>query len=152
MTRGLRIVILSLLAATVGGCRIPPVRTVNFRVLEERPDGSAGDPIAGAHFRAVPMGTGPVPLPVSRATLEQSTWARDATAATDKNGRVRLRIYKKAAHLVEVGPLPKVGDPEPAGVGPWAWTLSIDGKTLTPSPRNGATNQPGVLLQIEPRR
>ncbi len=150
-----RVCIATLLAAVMAGlcaCRIPPVRRVNLRAVEEQPDGSPGRPIVGAHLRAIPMGTGPVPLPVSRATLEQSKWAKDATASTDKNGRARLKVYKKASHLVEIGGPVRNGEAEIIGEGPWAWMLSVDGRVLTPAPRNGATEQPGVLLLLETGR
>lgn len=105
----------------LGGCA-EPYRAVTLEVSEE--SGVMG----GAQVRAVPLGTGTVPLPVSARALEEYSYAVEWSGVTDARGRVEMRVYQSGAHCVEVlpGALGPLG-----GRGPWAWVLSADGRTLT---------------------
>lgn len=116
------------LALLLGLCACTgPTRTV--RLVAERRAGDASVPVPGAHVRATPLGTNDLPLPLTLETLEQYLTAVGDSSSADAQGRARLRLYAKAAHLIELYP-PIVG--ELADQRTWVWVLTPDGRSLLP--------------------
>jgi hypothetical protein len=120
-------------AALLLACCSPARREVSL-VVEH-----GGEPMAGAHVRATPLETGPVPLPVSLEMLERYIGATDQTVATDARGRAVLSLFARTPHLIEVVP-PPLGPL--AEHGPWAWVLPIGASTLTPLAHDRAAGEP----------
>lgn len=110
--------------AALAGCAAP-VRTLTFEVTHA----SDGRPAEGVLLRAIPLGSSPVPLPLSLRTFEQFQYAIDAANISDKNGRIRVELHNSSAHQIEIN-APAVS--EGAEQGPWGWILDAGGRELTP--------------------
>lgn len=127
-----------LMPLILAGACSAPVRTVALRVVD-----SDGNPIPGAHVRAIALRTSPVPLPVSGESLEQFTHAREAMAASDNRGVIRLTLHDKSPHLIEVF-APPIGPNESDASA--AWRLDAQGRNLTPARRLGPS-PPQIQLE-----
>lgn len=106
----------------VNGCR--SAETVSVRLLES----DRGEPIAGARVRAVSLDAGELPLPISRATLDELLIdASPRSAFTDAAGEVELKVLPGRPLLVLASPPPFGG--YAASEAGWGWSL--------PSPTRG---------------
>lgn len=127
----------ALIALAAASCSAP-TRTIVLRLTD-----SELRPIEGAHIRAIPLNSGPVPLPVSLERLEEFEFAREQTATTDASGAARVAMYSRLPHLVEVMP-PPLG--ETAEEGPWRFTLDAARTGFT---RSEAVDPSGSSVHLE---
>ncbi|MDX2114121.1 MAG: hypothetical protein SFZ24_00690 [Planctomycetota bacterium] len=130
---------LSFCVCLMGGCAASGTQTpLRVRAVRD------GTPVAAAHVRAIPISTSPVPLPVSPENLEQYTSALEQSGVTRADGTLRLALYDKVPHLVEVIP-PALGEwPQ----GAWAWIYDPSTRTVTAAPEAGTFGPSPFVLSV----
>lgn len=130
-------------AAGLCGCG-GGLRTVTLLVK----DGATGEPVEGAHLRAVSLDSGMAPLPVNKRTLAELSALGKVRGEgfSDAAGRVRLTLRPDVAHVIEADPplLAPVGD-DPLDSGHRAWVLAPDG-AIEPA-FGGADRQAGLRVE-----
>lgn len=82
--------------------------------------GVGGEPVEGAHVRALPLDTSVVPLPVSLENLKAALLALGDSGITDARGVVGLEVDAARTTLIEVNAPAFSGEVD---AGPWEWVV-----------------------------
>ncbi len=124
---------LTMIAAV--GCSTPG-RNVSFTVSRA----VDGTPVHVAQVRAAPVGTSPLPLPVSAENLAKAGEAQGDSSYTDENGRVSLRLgdYR---YLIEVSDAPFEAEHK---LSTWYWNGATGELESVGEARLLLTLQPGL--------
>ena len=120
-----------LAVSALGGCA--SVRDVGLRVSV-----AGGAPAAGAEVRAIRLRSGPVPLPLSGATLKEllSEGKTAQGGLADADGRTRLGLTEGAPHLIEARAWPMAASAGREAA--WCvYVLEADGVSLRRSEGGG---------------